>query len=55
MKISEDFFLKYGIMNSEIINLKAFNIIIGRNGAGKTRLLKALRDGLLSKNMSTII
>lgn len=54
MKISEDFFLKYGIMNSKIIDLKDFNIIIGKNGAGKTRLLKALRDGLVSENMSII-
>ena len=54
MQISEDIFLKYGIKNSEIIDLKSFNIIIGKNGAGKTRLLKALRDGLSSKNMSII-
>lgn len=52
MKIREDFFVKYGIMNSEIIDLKDFNIIIGKNGAGKTRLLKALRDGLSYGNMS---
>lgn len=54
MKISKDFFLKYGIMNSEILNLKDYNIIIGKNGAGKTRLLKALRDGLVSENMAII-
>lgn len=54
MKIREDFFVKYGIMNYEIIDLKDFNIIIGRNGAGKTRLLKALRDGLSYENMSII-
>ena len=54
MKISKDFFVKYGIMNSEIISLKDFNIIIGQNGAGKTRLLKALRDGLSYENMSII-
>ncbi len=54
MKIREDFFVKYGIMNSEIIDLKDFNIIIGKNGAGKTRLLKALRDGLSYGNMSII-
>lgn len=54
MKIREDFFAKYGIMNSAIIDLKDFNIIIGKNGAGKTRLLKALRDGLSDENMSII-
>ena len=54
MKISNDIFMKYGIMNSMILDLKNFNIIIGKNGAGKTRLLKALRDGLLTEGMSII-
>ncbi len=41
-------------MNSEILDLKDFNIIIGKNGAGKTRLLKAMRDGLASENIAII-
>lgn len=53
-KISKDIFLKYGILNSEILNLKKYNIIIGKNGAGKTRLLKALRDGLMCENMAIV-
>lgn len=53
-EISKDIFLKYGIVNSEILNLKRYNIIIGKNGAGKTRLLKALRDGLMCENMAIV-
>lgn len=53
-EISEEIFLKYGIVNSEILNLKNYNIIIGKNGAGKTRLLKALRDGLMCENMAIV-
>lgn len=54
MEIREDSFLKYGIKNSKMLDLKNFNIIIGKNGAGKTRLLRALKDGLSSDNMDII-
>lgn len=53
-KISKDIFEKYGIVNSEMLDLKKFNIIIGKNGAGKTRLLKALRDGLMCENLAIV-
>lgn len=39
-------------MNYEILNLKNFNIIIGKNGAGKTRLLRVFRDDLSSDNIA---
>lgn len=45
---------KYGISNIEVLDLKKFNIIIGKNGAGKTRLLKAIKDSFASKNAIVI-
>lgn len=54
MRINKEFFSKYGIMNPEVLQLKKFNIIIGKNGAGKTRLLKALRDGLSFEELAII-
>ncbi len=54
MRINTEYFSKYGIINSEILELKKFNIIIGKNGAGKTRLLKALRDGISSEELAVI-
>lgn len=44
----------YGIFNFEKLDLKKFNVIIGKNGAGKTRLLKSIRDDFLHKNMTVI-
>lgn len=54
MRINKEFFSKYGIMNPEVLELKKFNVIIGKNGAGKTRLLKALKDGLSSDELAII-
>lgn len=45
---------KYGITNIELLDLKKFNIIIGKNGAGKTRLLKAIKDSITSMNTIVI-
>ncbi len=54
MKKYEEIFSKYGIKNSEKIDLQKFNIIIGQNGAGKTRLLRAFRDCFIKENMTVI-
>lgn len=42
--IDKETCLNYGIKNSELIVLEKFNVIIGKNGAGKTRLLNAIRE-----------
>lgn len=46
--------INYGITNLNELKLKNFNIIVGKNGAGKTRLLKAIRDDFLSQNETVI-
>lgn len=45
---------EYGISNYEKLDLRKFNVIIGKNGAGKTRLLKAIRDDFLQENVTVI-
>jgi predicted ATPase/SAM-dependent methyltransferase len=43
-KIPAETLNKYGIKNVDEIEYKDLNVIIGKNGAGKTRFLKAVRD-----------
>lgn len=50
MKIDSKYMEKYGIKDSERIDLRKSNIIIGENGAGKTRILKGIKDDLHDQN-----
>lgn len=54
LKNHEDVFKKYGIAGTNEIDLRKFNIIIGKNGSGKTRLLKALRDICALENITYV-
>lgn len=54
MVLNEEFLEKNGIDANNNINLQAYNIIIGENGAGKTRLLKAIKENCLSSNNPVI-
>lgn len=53
-KIDREICLNHGIKGSELIALEKFNVIIGKNGAGKTRLLNAIRECFQYKNKIVI-
>ena len=54
MKLDKKICKKYGISNTDLIDLQQINIIIGENGAGKTRLLKAINENLIKSSITTV-
>jgi len=55
MKLDKEIFDDFGIENFENIKLKQFNVIIGENGAGKTRLLNGIKENFIGKKGITTI
>ena len=49
MRMMEEYLKKYGLSKSNKIEFAKRNLVIGKNGSGKTRFLKAYRDFCLGQ------
>lgn len=50
----EEYLKKYGLNKPDTLEFEKRNLIVGKNGSGKTRFLKAYRDVCQSKGMKVI-
>lgn len=53
-EISEKIFSKYGITGWNVWNYSQVNLVMGENGAGKSRFLRALRDACIENHVPCV-